>query len=67
MSVRRDTLWVALGSALGRDAGDWLAQRRSDGVSWRDIEAECAQAGVPVSHEYLRSQAKARGLDRKVA
>jgi hypothetical protein len=67
MSHYRDTLWVALSAALDGDAGSWLQERRSAGLSWRDIEAECAEVGVPVSHEWLRSQAKARGLDRKVA
>lgn len=63
----RDTLWTALSAVLGVDAGQWIRQQRKVGRSWREIEALCAQAGVPVSYEYLRSQAKARGLDGKVA
>ena len=66
-STYRDTLWIALGAVLGVDAGVWIQEQREDGRSWREIEALCAQAGVPVSYEYLGSQAKARGLDRKVA
>lgn len=63
----RDTLWTALSAVLGEDAGSWLTDRRTQGMSWREIEAACAEVGVPVSHEYLRLQAKARGLDKKVA
>lgn len=63
----RDTLWTALGAVLGVDAGKWIRQQRKIGRSWREIESLCAEAGVPVSYEYLRSQAKARGLDGKVA
>lgn len=63
----RDTLWIALGTVLGEDAGDWIRNRRSAGASWRELEAECVQLGVPVSYEYLRSQAKMRGLDQAVA
>ncbi len=66
-STTESALWIALGTALGVDTETWLRTQREEGRSWRDIEATCAEAGVPVSHEWLRSQAKAHGLDRKVA
>jgi hypothetical protein len=59
----RDTLWVALSAALGMDAGEWIKQQREGGATWRTIESACARVGVPVSHEYLRTQAKARGIN----
>ncbi len=59
----RDTLWTALSSSLGSDAGDWIVQNRAEGASWRDLETFAAQVGVPVSYEYLRTQAKTRGYE----
>lgn len=67
MSSQRETLWVALSTVLGVDAGEWIQARRAQGASWRDLEEECTQFGIPVSHEWLRSQAKLRDLDKSVA
>lgn len=67
MTTYRETLWIALSTVLGMDAGDWIADRRAQGASWRELEADCTALGIPVSHEYLRSQAKLRDLDRRVA
>lgn len=66
-TIVRSPLWHALSTVLGMDAADWLSSRRAEGASWRELEYEAAEAGVPVSHEFLRQQAKARGLDRKAA
>ncbi len=63
----RDALWAALTVVLGTDPGGWIRDQRESGASWRELEAACAEAGVPVSYEYLRSKAKSLGLDRKVA
>jgi len=67
VTTYRETLWVALSTVLGMDAGDWLQERRAQGASWRELEADCTELGIPVSHEYLRSQAKLRNLDRSAA
>jgi len=67
VSTYRETLWVALSTVLGMDAGDWIQERRAHGASWRELEADCTALGIPVSHEYLRSQAKLRNLEKVVA
>lgn len=66
-TTSRSALWAALCTVFGGDAAAWLSSRRAEGASWRELEYEAAEAGVPVSHEYLRQQAKDRGLDRKAA
>lgn len=58
---QRDTLWIALENAIQEDPSDFIRRGRDSGLSWRELEAVCAQHGVPVSHEWLRQQARDRG------
>jgi hypothetical protein len=62
----RSSLWTALGSAIHEDPEAWVAAQRANGATWRDIAASCADVGVPVSYEFLRMQAKYRGIDDRL-